>query len=138
MLRIATIVFALLATTASDSAGLAREKRTLYDIAAGATACEAYATDYGGYPKASTMAELRPLVSPAYIETLPLRDDWGTELRYFVSADLRHYRFVSAGPDRKFDPSSLGVGKTPAKSDDFVYEDGRFLQAPAWIMREQE
>ncbi|SRR6266498_322409 len=124
------LALALLGSTTSDRVELARQKRTAYDMRAIAVAAESYATDFNKYPKAKDMADLQALLSPTYIRDLPTIDAWGTPFRYFVSADQERYRLVSAGSDEKFDPSSLVLGKTPAKSDDIVFEDGTFLQAP--------
>ena len=110
-----------------------REKRTMADMRTVATASEAYATDTNKYPDAKKIEELRPILAPTYIRNLPTTDAWGTPFAYFVSPDFSHYRFVSAGPDKKFDPSSLGIGKKPAKSDDIVFEDGTFVLWPEGI-----
>jgi len=106
-------------------------KRTMADMRTLATASEAYGTDYNKYPDAKTLAELANAIAPTYIRVVPEKDGWGTPFAYFVSADHQTYRFVSAGPDRKFDPSSLKLGTKPSASDDIVYENGEFVQAPA-------
>src|ERR1041385_1722003 len=95
-------------------------KRTMADMRSLATASEAYGTDYNKYPDAKTLAELANAIAPTYIRVVPEKDGWGTPFAYFVSADHQTYRFVSAGPDRKFDPSSLRLGTKPSASDDIV------------------
>src|SRR3954453_580852 len=117
-----------------ESADKSRERRTMADMRSAATAAEAYAVDLNKYPDAKSIEGLRPLLSPTYIRTLPTTDAWGTQFDYFVSVDKQKYRFVSAGPDKKFDPTSLLVGQAPAKSDDIVFEDGVFLLSPAGIV----
>jgi hypothetical protein len=116
-----------------DAVERSREKRTMADMRSVAIASEAYATDYNAYPDAQAIEELRPLLSPVYIRTFPNTDAWGTPIAYFVSANKQKYRFVSAGPDEKFDATSLKLGTPPAKSDDIVFEDGSFLLWPASI-----
>lgn len=114
-----------------QSAERSREQRTMADMRTAATASEAYATDFNKYPDAKKIEELKPILSPTYIRTLPTTDAWGTLYAYVVSADKQHYRFVSAGPDKKFDPNSLQLGSKAAQNDDLVFEDGVFVQAPA-------
>jgi len=116
-----------------ENADRSREKRTMADMVTVATATEAYATDVNKYPDAKSIEALRPILTPTYIRILPTTDAWGTQFAYYVSADKQKYRFVSAGPDKKFDPSSFLLGQAPAKSDDIVYEDGVFLLSPAGI-----
>ncbi len=90
--------------TVVDDVG--RAFRTLMDMRAIQTVVEAYAIDYRKYPAASTLSELRPLVEPVYIHTLPLTDAWGTAYRYLPSQDGQSYRLISAGSDRVFDEES--------------------------------
>jgi hypothetical protein len=116
-----------------QAAKRSHEQWTMADMRTAATAAEAYATDFNKYPDAKTIEELKPILMPTYIRTLPLTDAWGTVYAYIVSADKQHYRFVSAGPDKKFDPTSLQIGVKPAKSDDLVFEDGLFVQAPSGV-----
>jgi Type II secretion system (T2SS), protein G len=110
-----------------------RQQRTMADMRTLATASEAYATDFNKYPDAKRIDDLRPILVPTYIRVLPTSDAWGTPFAYLVSPDHQRYRFASAGPDKKFDPSSLQLGTSPAKSDDVVFEDGKFLLGPEGI-----
>lgn len=120
------------------------EKRTCADIRTIATASEAYATDENHYPKATTMDELRKLVEPMYVRTLPLRDAWDHEFVYRVSPDGQHYRIVSGGADGRIDPSSEMIVAIAAHApiranqsldEDIIYQDGRFVQAPESIVK---
>jgi hypothetical protein len=96
-------------------------RRTREDLRSLSAAAEAYFSDHREYPKAKTMEELKAQLSPQYLKTVPMTDAWGTPFMYRSSRG--HYRFVSAGPDRKFDPTSLVLGKRPAKSDDIISAD---------------
>ncbi|HEY6137728.1 MAG TPA: type II secretion system protein GspG [Thermoanaerobaculia bacterium] len=119
-MRISALVLAL-TLIAIDSPEL---KRTKVDLRALSTSAEAYFTDHGEYPQAKTMEELKAKLSPGYLKTVPMTDAWGTPYAYRATRGRSgHYRFVSAGPDRKFDPTSLDIRKHPAKSDDIVYAD---------------
>jgi hypothetical protein len=101
-----------------------------------ATATEAYATDTNKYPNVSSYEDLAPILTPTYIKTLPEKDAWGTPLRYAVSADGQHYRFVSAGADQQFEWNSQQVSASEAHASDsldadIIFQDGVFVQYPA-------
>jgi len=86
------------------------------------TTVEAYAVDHHRYPPAATIEELRPLVEPVYIRTMPMKDAWGTPFIYRVSQDGQSYTIASAGSDRKFDESTWKPGYTMSSKDDLVYQ----------------
>ena len=115
-------------------------RRTMADLRTVATATEAYATDANKYPDVKSYDELRPILSPTYIRTLPEKDAWGTPFMYVVSADGQHYRFVSAGADKRFDWNATTIevlpenfaGKAMDSADaDIIFQDGQFVQYPA-------
>lgn len=124
-MRIAVVALALTLAAASSS----EMRRTKADMRYLSTATEAYFTDHAEYPQAKTMEELRAKLSPKYMKTVPMTDAWGTPFAYRASRGKSgHYRFISAGPNRKFDPTSLDLGKRPAKSDDIVYADVELIR----------
>ena len=106
---------------------------TMSSVRSVAVSAEAWATDHDEkYPPAKTMEELKAMVEPVYIKSLPMTDAWGTPLRYEVLGDGKGYRVVSAGEDRKFDPKSW---KTRAENlrdhaEDMVLENGE--QVRTW------
>ena len=116
-----------------ESVARSKEKRTMDDMRDVATASEAYATDTNKYPEVQGYEGLRQVLSPTYIRSVPPTDAWGRPFAYLVSADKQHYRFASAGPDGKFDPASLQIGKKPVQSDDIIFEDGSFVYYPASV-----
>ena len=59
-----------------------RAQKTLYEIRVIKTAVEAYAGQHNQWPQAKTIEELRAVVEPAYIKTLPLADEWGSPFVY--------------------------------------------------------
>jgi len=104
-------------------------RRTQADLRSLSTSAEAYFTDHAEYPQAKTMEELKAKLSPEYLKNVPMTDGWGTPFAYRSSRGRSgHYRFVSAGPDRKFNPTSLDLGKRPAKSDDIIYADVELIR----------
>ncbi|HEY6842987.1 MAG TPA: type II secretion system protein GspG, partial [Thermoanaerobaculia bacterium] len=60
----------------------ARAEKTRYEIRVIKTAVEAYAGQHNQWPQANTMDELRTLVEPTYIKTLPMADEWGSPFVY--------------------------------------------------------
>ena len=123
-MRMTALLVTLAAAVAAFAADPPEARRTKVDLRAISTAAEAYFTDHGEYPQAKTMEDLRAKLSPGYLESVPMTDGWGTPFAYRASRGRSgHYRVVSAGPDRKFDPTSLDLDKRPAKCDDIIYAD---------------
>jgi hypothetical protein len=109
-------------------------KRTMSDMRSLATAVEARATDENSYPIVH-FDELEALLVPTYARQVPKVDSWGTP--YLYIADREHYRFVSAGADRRFEWSSRHIDLTTTESKladsldaDIIFQDGTFLQSP--------
>jgi hypothetical protein len=109
-------------------------KGTLSDMRSLATAAEARATDTNEYPKVA-FDELPPLLAPTYIRNFPKVDAWGTP--YVYVSDGEHYRFVSAGADRRFewnarqlDLSITAPQLSESLDADIIFQDGTFIQLP--------
>ena len=56
--------------------------KTQYEIRVIRTAIEGYAGAHNQWPAAKTMEELRALVEPNFIKTMPMADAWGTPFIY--------------------------------------------------------
>jgi hypothetical protein len=109
-------------------------KEVMSDLRSLATAVEARATDTNEYPNV-TFEELEALLAPTYIRELPKTDFWGTPYLYVGNA--QHYRFVSAGADRRFEWSSRQLDLTLTEprfskslDADIIFQDGIFVQSP--------
>ncbi len=109
-------------------------KQTMSDMRSLATAVEARATDENSYPNTG-FEQLESLILPTYIRTVPKVDSWGTP--YLYISDGEHYRFVSAGADRRFEWSSRHIDLTITESKltdsldaDIIFQDGTFIQSP--------
>jgi hypothetical protein len=111
-------------------------RQTMADMRTVATALEARATDVteNSYPNVR-FEELESLLMPTYTRSVPKADSWGTP--YLYVADGEHYRFVSAGADKRFEWSSrhIDLAQTEAKladslDADIIFQDGAFLQSP--------
>ncbi|HEV7242272.1 MAG TPA: DUF2059 domain-containing protein [Thermoanaerobaculia bacterium] len=109
-------------------------RATMADLRTLATAVEARATDVNEYPQVG-FEELEALITPTYIRVVPKVDSWGTP--YLYVSDGQHYRFVSAGADKRFEWNARHLDLTttePRISEsldaDIIFQDGNFLQSP--------
>jgi type II secretion system protein G len=118
-----------------------KQKRTMSDMRALATAVEAYAVDNNNYPAAACNAGLYTTgselaldtnsftnLTPTYIAQPPKTDGWGRFMKYSLDATSSHYRIRSAGRDNS--DASFVCGTTTNFNDDIVYADGTFIQWP--------
>ena len=109
---------------------------TLRDMYGVTTAIEAFAIDYGEYPKAANMSELRTLLEPHYIKRVPLEDAWGTEYRYVRASDRKSFRLASAGSDRTFDPASWETGALLSSSKGDAVLGAERQNCREWVIQE--
>ena len=117
-------------------------RATIADLRTLATALEARATDTNEYPVAADMEALRALLEPTYLLHMPTRDAWGHPYIYVGSPDKQQYRFVSAGADGVFEPSSRRLEKRDLKEsdrfeDDIIFQDGQFVQVPRGVVQRE-
>jgi len=121
-----------------------KQKRTMSDMRALATAVEAYAVDNSSYPAASCNAGLFTSgtevtlatssftnLTPTYISQVPGMDGWGRALKYALNANTDNYRIRSSGRDAV--DSSFTCGTTTNVNDDIVYANGTFIQWPEGV-----
>jgi general secretion pathway protein G len=117
-----------------------KQKRTMSDMRAMATAVEAYAVDNNIYPTAAcpagtftdagtvlTTASFTNL-TPTYIAQVPVKDGWGNFFYYALSADSQAYNIRSQGRNNAAD--AINCGTTTNFNDDIVYSNGTFIQWP--------
>ena len=117
-----------------------KQKRTMSDMRALATAVETYAVDHGTYPTAScpsgTFTTSGPRLTtdsftslaPTYVAVVPALDGWGRFYRYALRADGAAYNVISTGRDGAND--SIACGTTTDFNSDIVYSNGSFVQWP--------
>jgi general secretion pathway protein G len=119
-----------------------KQKRSMSDMRALATAVEAYAVDNNKYPAATcatgvftsggTTATLNSSsftnLSPTYIAQPPKSDGWGRFYEYANDTNFNHYRIRSFGRDGA--ASTINCGTTTDFNDDIMYVDGSFVQWP--------
>ncbi len=123
-----TLTIAMLEIAAYAPTDAERARWTMFDLRSVATAAAAYKQDHGSYPVASTMDELKALVQPTYVKSLPLHDAWGNGFRY--SSDGKTMRIVSAGADGQFkEPTWTTAAKWMSDfGEDAVWADGGFTR----------
>jgi general secretion pathway protein G len=117
-----------------------KQKRTMSDMRALATAVEAYAVDNNVYPPATCNTGLFTTggitldtnsftnLTPTYIAQPPKTDGWGAFFNYGSDAAGNNYMIRSYGRDKS--ATSLVCGTTTNFNDDIVYSDGTFIQWP--------
>jgi general secretion pathway protein G len=117
-----------------------KQKRTMSDMRALATAVETYAVDHAQYPTASCptgtfttngsrlTTDSFSSLAPTYIAVVPALDGWGRFYRYALRADRAAYNLRSTGRNGTNDPISCGT--TTDFDADIVYSNGSFIQWP--------
>lgn len=123
-----------------------RQKRTMADMRAIATAWEARASDINSYSVGPgrrspgsqhiTATELALALEPKYIRKLPRRDGWGTEFQFTTSdfdeaGHAATYVIRSYGSDGEPDRTlNVASGATTNSADDLIYSNGSFIRYP--------
>ena len=79
----------------------ARQMNTLSDLKTVSTAIESYIVDNAKAPGASSYGELKPILEPSYIKSLPLQDAWGNDFLY-RKLGPDSYELASPGRDGVF------------------------------------
>ena len=118
-----------------------KQKRTMSDMRALATAVEAYAVDNNTYPAATCNAGLFTNgtynqlatnsftnLTPTYIAQPPKTDGWGHFMLYALGTGSNDYSIKSYGRDGV--AGSVVCGTTTNFNDDIIYADGTFIQWP--------
>ena len=117
-----------------------KQKRTMSDMRALATAVEAYAVDNNAYPTATCNAGVFTAagtqlntasftnLTPTYISQVPVSDGWNNFMFYAMNTTTDQYMIRSLGRDKA--SSALACGTTTNFNDDIVYADGSFIQWP--------
>lgn len=119
----------------------AKQKRTMSDMRALATAIEAYHVDNSDFPSAACDAGIYTdlgvqlsatsftRLSPTYIAMAPMRDGWADFMVYNVNNGFAKYNIRSYGRD-KTAAAAINCGTTTDFNDDILYTNGTFVQWP--------
>ena len=126
-----------------------KQKRTMADIRSVATAWEARATDVNKYnaagytlPSNSIAAgSLASGLAPTYIKTLPQKDGWGNDFKFWAdqawaaSTAAQVYPIQSAGKDGSYQTSFGNLAATTDFNCDIVYSNGTFIVYPEGVQK---
>ena len=126
-----------------------KQKRTMADMRAIATAWEARATDMNTYGAAGATFTfwtggnsvsyngLIVLLTPTYIKSIPQKDGWGTAYDFAMDKPVgianaaQAYAVRSLGKDALSQGNTYNVGTATGVFDcDIVYSNGSFIQWP--------
>ena len=122
-----------------------KQKRTMADMRAIATAWEARATDMNTYAAAGagttftwwstavTFNSVLALLTPTYIKSMPQKDGWGNNYGFAMdkATTSQAYGIRSPGKDGAFQGGVYTIGTTTQVFDcDIVYSNGSFIQWP--------
>jgi type II secretion system protein G len=117
-----------------------KQKRSMSDMRALATAIEAYAVDNNQYPPSTCATGLYTTagaalvtgsftrLTPTYIAQPPKQDGWGQFFLYGSDSPGNNYNVQSMGRDKTV--SGLNCGTTTDFNDDIWYSNGTFIQWP--------
>ena len=129
------IIAALAIPSMLNAIDRGRQKRTMADIRAIATAIEAYSVDLSYYP--SNVTSLTPVsgslqthVVPLYLATLPGVDGWGRDI--FFQSDAGGSEFTLRSYGKEGAPSA-SLGETHEFDCDIIFQAGRFIALPDGI-----
>ena len=123
----------------------AKQKRTMADMRAIATAWEARATDQNSYGAAGantftwpasniSSTTLLSLLTPTYIKSLPKTDGWNRNYGFGMDGaagtPTQVYAIRSQGKDGAFNSGYTAGTQTNSFDCDIVYSNGAFIQWP--------
>jgi len=150
VIAIIGILAAILIPNLLDAMEKAKQKRTVADMRITGTAMFAWLSDEVGAAsagaaatqvdvsqyKAIDIASLRDLLTPQYIETIPVLDGWKKDYQYFLDPNNPLSQQVMAIGSGGRDRSTISgtytvVGFDPTDYDqDIVWADGFFVRWP--------
>ena len=123
-----------------------KQKRTMADMRAIATAWEARATDMNSYAAAGagtfnwpastvTQSTLLTLLTPTYIKSIPKTDGWNQNYGFGMdqaaaATNAQQYAIRSQGKDGKWESGYTAGKQTSVFDCDIVYSNGSFIQWP--------
>ena len=139
MIAIIGILAAIAIPNLLNAVQRAKQKKSMADMRALATAVEAYQVDNGYYPTACSAGLFTDIgapltdisftrLTPTYIAQPPLRDGWSTFFVYNVNAAGSYYNVRSLGRNGTAD--AVTCGTTTDFNDDILFSNGAFLQWP--------
>ena len=116
----------------ADAIDRGRQKRTVAELRALATAVESYAVDFQCYPRGTEggTEQLEGRLSPTYMRTIPRVDGWRESIGVLLESSGATYTLFSGGGDHIADAGTWRGGPTTSFNDDIVFAIGGFVQWP--------
>ena len=107
-----------------------KQKRTMADMRAIATAAEAYAVDNNQYPPGgSSVTTITSFLEPKFIRKVPTRDGWSFEFQWISAAsNAQAYTIFSYGKNGAAE--TITPGPTTDFNNDIVFSGGTFIEYP--------
>lgn len=107
-------------------------KATMGDMKFIGTAIESYITDNYKAPEVGSFVELKEILEPFYVRTLPLTDAWGNPFHYYHGTGETQdaYAVGSGGSDGKFEGFEQKGTYTDTEGKDIIFSSGEFTFAP--------
>ncbi|HKQ98589.1 MAG TPA: type II secretion system protein GspG [Candidatus Polarisedimenticolia bacterium] len=109
----------------------AKQKATMANMRGIGNALEMYSVDHNTYPRGlndAGSAALGPILSPAYMRTVPPTDEWNNPWHIDTNPTGSQYTITSFGRDGA--PGSNTGGVTSDINCDIVYTNSAFFQYP--------
>ena len=110
----------------------AKQKATMSNMRGIGNALEMYSVDHNTYPRGLSDAGsgvLGPMLSPAYMRSVPPTDEWNNAWHIDTNAMGSQYTIVSYGRDGQ--PGQNSGGGTSDVNCDIVYTNSAFFQYPS-------
>ena len=110
----------------------AKQKATMTNMRGIGNALEMYSVDHNTYPRGlndAGSAAVSPMLSPAYMRSVPPTDEWNNPWHIDTNANGSQYTITSFGRDGA--PGSNTGGGTSDVNCDIVYTNSAFFQWPS-------
>ena len=108
-----------------------KQKRSMADMKAVASAVDQYMIDFNKYPTIASgpiAGGLNVAVEPTYIKKCPVADGWGSPFQWVSDGSGALYSVISYGKGGVAGPEN--GGQTSTFADDIVLSNGTFTQWP--------
>jgi type II secretion system protein G len=120
-----------------------RQKRTMADMRAIATAWESRATDVNTYnaagvswpPPTAAVSSLTPMLTPTYVKKIPIYDGWSVEF-HVSSNQPESYTIKSYGADKTENTTVTSAANAITTQNfdcDIILSQGQFVMYPEGV-----
>jgi len=112
-----------------------RQKRSMADMRAIATALEAYSVDFNFYPRVPIASgpmgtQLDAYLTPTFIKRLPINDGWNQEFQIINDGAGTSYTIFSQAKGGAGTIANTPVGATTDFANAIIFSNGQFSSWP--------